>query len=64
MNRDLEEIGDEVVFRGIKKNADTITDKLSQTPGKMFDIDLYSKFFRTSFNGDLNTTIAIKSEMR
>lgn len=47
-----------------KKIFDTITDKLSQTPGKMFDIDFYSKFFRTNFNGDLNTTIAIKSEMR
>lgn len=41
----------------------TITNKFSQTPGKMFDIDFYSKYFRPNFDGEFNTTIAIKSEI-
>ena len=46
-----------------RKMSNTITNRLSKTPGKMFDIDFYSKHFRTNFDGGFNTTMAIDSEM-
>ena len=46
-----------------KKIFNTFINKLSQTPGKMFNIDFYSKYFKTNFNGEFNTTMAINSEI-